>query len=393
MMKLAAIAVLVGTLATLAAGQNAGEEEIFARSLVTLGDTARLQHALAKARRGEEVCVGVIGGSITAGAAATTEEKRWGNLVAKWWTETFPEAEIKFVNAGIGATGSNLGAHRAQFHLLPHEPDFVVAEYGVNDPNSEFAAETLEGLVRQVLKLPDDPAVMLLFTMHGNGGNAQEWHGKVGEHYGLPMVSFRDAIWPEIEAGRLTWEDVEADVVHPNDRGHQYCADFITRALGMVLAELPEDDALPAVAPMPEPLLSDTFERTTFADAKSLTPLVNEGWETVDTWLGQGWEASEPGSALEFEVEGTTVSLAHYRIKGDMGIATVQIDDAEPQPMQGWFEADWGGYCHFHLAARDLEPGKHRVRIELTQETAEASNGHKFQVWLVMSAGLLQPAN
>ena len=34
--------------------------------------------------------------------------------------------------------------------------------------------------------------------MNNAGGNAQEWHGKVGEHYGLPMVSFRDALWPEV---------------------------------------------------------------------------------------------------------------------------------------------------------------------------------------------------
>jgi len=79
------------------------------------------------------------------------------------------------------------------------------------------AAETLEGLVRQVLKRPNHPAVVLLFMMNRQGANAQEWHGKIGRHYGLPMVSFRDALWPEIQAGSMKWEDVEADMVHPND--------------------------------------------------------------------------------------------------------------------------------------------------------------------------------
>ncbi|PIY39054.1 MAG: hypothetical protein COZ06_30280, partial [Armatimonadetes bacterium CG_4_10_14_3_um_filter_66_18] len=54
------------------------EAAIFARSLVTAGDTARLQHALAKARRGEQVLVSVIGGSITQGAAASKPENRYG---------------------------------------------------------------------------------------------------------------------------------------------------------------------------------------------------------------------------------------------------------------------------------------------------------------------------
>lgn len=41
----------------------------------------------------------------------------------------------------------------------------------------------------------------------------------------------RSRLWPEIEAGRLKWEDVEADTVHPNDRGHAYAARFITERL------------------------------------------------------------------------------------------------------------------------------------------------------------------
>lgn len=83
------------------------------RALVALGDTARLQQTLAKARRGEKVRLAVIGGSITQGAKASRPDKRYGNLVAAWWRAQFPRAEIEFVNAGIGATGSNFGALRA----------------------------------------------------------------------------------------------------------------------------------------------------------------------------------------------------------------------------------------------------------------------------------------
>jgi len=211
---------LIGTLA-LALAASADKDAIFTRSQLDPGNTARLQHVLAKARVGEPVVVSVIGGSITAGAKATRSARRYGNIIAEWWREQFPESEIKFVNAGIGATGSNIGAHRAQKDLIAHHPDFVVVEYAANDPNTEAAAESMEGLVRQILKQPNSPAVVLLFTMHQGGGNAQEWHSKVGRHYGLPMVSYRDALWPEIQAGRMKWEDVEADVVHPNDRGHK----------------------------------------------------------------------------------------------------------------------------------------------------------------------------
>jgi len=154
--------------------------EVLERSLVSTGHPARLEQALAKARRGEAVTVGVIGGSITAGAGTSLPERRYGDRVAAWWRQTFPEASVRFVNAGIGATGSDYGALRVKRDLLSQHPDFVVVEYAVNDPNTRAAAETLEGLIRQVLRETNQPAVLLLFTMNQDGGNAQEWQTKVG---------------------------------------------------------------------------------------------------------------------------------------------------------------------------------------------------------------------
>jgi len=371
-----------------ARSQEDAEKAIFARSLVSMGDTARVQHVLAKARQGEPVVVAAIGGSITAGARASTEANRWGNLVAQWWRERFPKTKIDFINAGIGATGSNIAAHRASAQLLRYHPDFVVAEFAVNDPNNQEAAETLEGLVRQVLSQPNQPGMMLLFTMNNQGGNAQEWHSKVGAHYGLPMVSFRDALWPEIEAGRMKWEDVEGDEVHPNDRGHKYCADFVTAVLDAALAKLPDDKDLPPIPPLPKPLISDVFEHATFFNAETITPTLNEGWKTVEAWpFGKCWEAEAPGSALEFEVEGTAISVVYWKIKRDMGMAEARADDRPPVTLDGWFNADWGGYASWALVARDLAPGKHRVRITVLDQKAEQSTGHRFQVQAVMAAG------
>jgi len=380
---LLAVALIGGSVAW---GQD--EKAILTRSLVSLGDAARLQHVLAKARSGETVVVGVIGGSITAGAATSREENRWGNLVAQWWREHFPAATVQFVNAGIGATGSNIAAHRAAAHLLSHKPDLVVAEFAVNDANDRLAAETLEGLVRQVLSQPNQPAMMLLFTMNKAGANAQEWHSKVGRHYGLPMVSFRDALWPEIQAGRMKWEDVEADEVHPNDRGHHYCADFVTAVLDAVFAKLPADADLPPIEPLPAPLISDVFEHATFFNAETITPTTNQGWKTTEAWpFGKCWEAEAPGSVLEFEVEGTAVSVVYWRIKRDMGRAEARVDGGPPVTLDGWFEADWGGYAAWALVARDLAPGKHMLRVRVLEEKADQSTGHRFQVQAVMAAG------
>jgi hypothetical protein len=111
-----------------------------ARSLVRTGDRARMQRVMVRASQGDPVTVAVIGGSITAGAAATQQEKRFGNLVAQWWRLNFPRAKIRFVNAGIGATGSDYGALRAERDLLSKQPDFVVV--GSIRPGAAIASST-----------------------------------------------------------------------------------------------------------------------------------------------------------------------------------------------------------------------------------------------------------
>jgi len=366
--------------------QPASNEVLCARARVSDGDPARLWRVFTKARRGETVVVGVIGGSITAGASATKPDFRYGNQVAVWWREHFPRTTIEFVNAGIGATGSDYGALRAGRDLLAARPDFIIVEYAVNDPNEQHCAETLEGLIRQILNSPNQPAIMLLFTMHNNGSNAQEWHGKVGRNYGLPMVSFRDALWPEIQAGRLKWSDVEADSVHPNDRGHGYAAQFITSQLETALASLPGEGQLPKVKPVAAPLFTDLFEHTTLVEADALRPRTNSGW-AFDV-MNHCWKTDQPGSVIEFEVSGRAVFTMHRVIRGPSGRARVTVDSGAPQELEGWFDQTWGGYRQTREIARDLPAGKHRVRVELLAEKSADSTGHEFWIFGLGAAGI-----
>lgn len=359
------------------------------RGRVEMGDVARFQHVMAKARRGEAVVVGVIGGSITQGARASAPEKCWGALTADWWRTAFPQSAVTFVNAGIGATASDLGAHRVRAHLLDKKPDVVVVEYAVNDSGNPFVAETLEGLVRQILCEPQQPAVALFFTMDKAGNSRQPNHIPVGHHYGLPMVSLRDALWPEIEAGRLSWTDFEADEVHPNDLGHGYSAQLIGGLFDAIKATLPEDAALPAIAPLPEPMISNLFQDTRLLNAASLTPTLNNGWEpgSEDPFFGAGWKTSQPGSELSFVLEGRAISVLFWRIKGAMGQAEAWVDDGPRVLLEAWFDADWGGYTPFQLVARDLGPGQHTLHVKLLETRHAQSTGNAFELRAVMTAG------
>lgn len=350
------------------------------KAFVATGDTARLQQVFAKAAAGGTVTVAVIGGSITAGAQASKPDARYANRIAAWWRTQFPGAKVALVNAGIGATGSNFGALRARRDLLSKQPDFVVVEYAVNDGPTRDHAESLEGVLRQILAEPQQPAVVLLFMMNQKGGNAQEWHAKVGAHYALPMVSYRDALWPEIEAKRLAWTDLSPDEVHPNDLGHELAAHYVTTLLARIRTA-----ATGPIAALPAPLVSDLYANTTLLEAADLKPAQGDGWSFDAT--NKAWSSAKPGSVVTFEVSGRMIMLMHYRLHGAMGKARVQVDEAEPRTLDGWFSGTWGGYRETTILARDLKPGPHRVRIELLEEKSAESTGHEFRVLAIGAAG------
>ena len=116
--------------------------DFWRRSLVSGGGIWRLGRIFQKAEAGGEIVVGAIGGSVTeAYASSDPLEKSYGGLATQWFRERFPGAKVRFVNAGVGATGSVIGVHRAGRELLAHRPDLIFVEFSVNDPVSRMAAE------------------------------------------------------------------------------------------------------------------------------------------------------------------------------------------------------------------------------------------------------------
>ncbi|MBI5830684.1 MAG: SGNH/GDSL hydrolase family protein [Armatimonadetes bacterium] len=358
--------------------------ELVTRGTVSAGDFARLHRVFQAATRGGEFTFGVIGGSITAGASATSVEARYSGYVLRWLSAHFPQAKWTLVNAGIGATGTNYGCLRAQRDLLSKAPDLVITEYAVNDGNTQEHAETYEGLLRQILTSPKQPAVVMLFMMANGGGNAQEWQSKLGKHYGLPMLSYRDMLWPEIEAKRMAWSDISPDSVHPNDVGQAYTGNLINTLLDRALASAPPTAAVAGA--LPAPLLTDVYQFAHLAEAVDLKPSANQGWALDNDQWAKGWKATQPGSTLEFEVTGEQVFLSYWRIRGPMGRARVTIDGQNPSVQEAWFDQTWGGYRHM-IKLPTGAPGKHVVKLELLAERAAESAGNEFRLLCLGTAG------
>jgi lysophospholipase L1-like esterase len=329
-----------------------------ARSQLAVGDPWRLRRAFAKARRGEPLTLGVIGGSITCGAIASSPDRGYVASVLAWWRASFPQSEMRLVNAGLSGTGSLYGAFRVQRDLLEAKPDVVIVEFAVNDAWIDGAA--YEGLLRQILARPNVPAVVLLFMMYDTGGGDQEMQSKVGAHYNLPMVSVRDALWPDIAAGHIRWHDYFVDNVHPNDAGHAFAARCVTALLEKTGAEETPRGRDP-LDPLPAPLHSDAFQFVDWRENATLTPVRNDGWTPVRDDNGKSlWAATSASGRIAFDWSGTGIVALLARPLDDQGRVRFWIDDAPSLTL----DASALIKRNIVVVAEGLGRGQHRIAIE-----------------------------
>ena len=366
-------------------------EDVFSRALVSTGNQARLQTFFSKAERGDFLTIGVLGGSITKGAACSEARFRYHGVLLNWLKNKFPKARFKLVNAGIGATASDYGALRCERDILSKKPDLVILEFGVNDnPPSKAYAETYEGIVRQILNAPGKPALILLFMMWHDGHNAQKWQAQIGHHYKLPMISYRDALWPEIQAGRLKWKQLSPDIVHPNKSGHVFTGKLLCAYLDKMLEAFRKTKQVDRCSPLPKALFSDLYSKCVIADGKTLKPVSNRGWkyDAGKNSYVSGWISSTPGSVIEFEVPGRSILIAYWRTqKKPMGKVKISIDGTNTVVADGWFNQSWGGKRWITRLAEKLPPGEHRVRVELLKEKNPKSKGYGFRILCIGGAG------
>ncbi|MBK8037938.1 MAG: SGNH/GDSL hydrolase family protein [Verrucomicrobiaceae bacterium] len=349
------------------------------RGIVSEGDWSRLGAVMAKVRRGEEICVAAIGGSITAGGLQTKDPKnRYIARVADWFTQTFPKAKVRFVNAGIGGTNSLYGAMRVQRDVLSKKPDLVIVEYAVNDNHPvPMFWDSYEGVLRQILREPQQPAVVPLFFMQRKGENAQTAQQMLGRHYDLPMVSFRDAWWPEIYSGRAKWEVMYADVVHPNDTGHILASVLLIALLNDVNAK---PSATAIRADLPAPMISDLFAHCRYAQYADLKPTQNSGWTRSSD--GNKWECpTKTDGAIEFGFSGRLLFVGYDIEKEAEPLTTFSIDGGKAQPLKS--------SPNRLPLAESLSPGEHRVRIEFAGSKAP-QEAAKVRIWAVGAAGGLE---
>ena len=234
------------------------------KSLMQTGNTLRLKRAIEKAKRGEDVTVAFIGGSITQGAGAIPINTQcyaykafqgFCKLVGKGTDEN-----IHYVKAGVGGTSSEFGIVRYQRDVCSEgevQPDLVVVEFAVNDEGDETKGECYDSLVNKIWYSENRPAVVLLFSVFTDDWNLQERLGKVGKAYGLPMVSVKDCVveqfYKKPGQGRVfSKAQFFYDVYHPSNLGHTVMADCLVQLFKTVDGQ-PGDETEPDLSQIAAP--------------------------------------------------------------------------------------------------------------------------------------------
>lgn len=342
-------------------------DKMYNRALLNEGNTSRLAAAMEKAKKGESITVATIGGSITQGTAASSTDSCYASRFFSWWQEKFPECEVNTVNAGIGGTDSYLGVHRADEQLLSYAPDVVIIEFSVNDTDAVMNKYSYDSLVRKVLSAENEPAVILLFTTQENGTSLQDVHREIGAAYDLPMISYREAVYPEVAAGTINWKDISPDNIHPNDIGHGIIGQLLSRYLDGIYDSDTASLAAEVTAFDAEGYTNDYYRNAKLVNA-SQTEYTADGFEVgqnkVYSQFPENW-ISEGGGTLSFDVECQNIGILYLKTTdGKSGTYEVYVDGERKGKLEGDFSGGWGNYAFPKqvLLAKDTE--KHTVEIK-----------------------------
>lgn len=257
---------------------SAAYSAMIAQSLMHMGNTKRLKAAIEKTKRGEEVTLAYIGGSITQGAGAVPVHTQ--SYVYKSY-EQFKQrfgaaggAHVRLIKAGLGGTPSELGLVRYERDVLREgavEPDVVVIEFAVNDAGDETKGVCYESLVLKALGGAKQPAVILLFSVFVNDWNLQERLAPVGRHYNLPMVSVKDAVVEQFRLSKqqgnvISKKQFFYDIYHPANAGHQVMADCLGLLFEAADQTPPSQEDIVLDKP---PLLGDDFRDLRLLDRRN----------------------------------------------------------------------------------------------------------------------------
>jgi lysophospholipase L1-like esterase len=353
-------------------------EEMLDSSLVNKGDISRILKLFAKIEKGDNITVAFLGGSITQGCNSTVPEKCYVELTYKWFENKFNNVNVKHINAGVGATGSLIGVHRAEMQVIKQSPDIVFVDAAVNDDEDYSCKVAYESLIRRLLSSENRPAVVEVFMTMDTGLNVQEQQVEIGNRYNVPMISFRDALKCEVEKNKMKFSDVLTDEVHPNDDGHyiisQLLAHFINNIYNNDYKKGEEIKILDDILDIPC-VFEDRYINGKILNGSSIKPEEILGFNNYDEGFQvfkNGWKHDgkiADHGRLSFEISAKNIILLYKKsISENSGKISVKVNDKEKVLIDTCFKDGWGDYSATEILELSDEVKKYKIEINVIKE-------------------------
>lgn len=330
------------------------------RSLVFSGD-ARFRHFIDRVSKGSSVVIATIGSSVARGSGSTGAGHRSHpdgpstKRFVEFLRRRYPPGKhiVHMILAVDGTTSAHRMSNLAD--LAAVKPDLVLWDYSTNDfgpAGSIFTPSQLRALYERVtrglLMLPSRPAVLYLSMSRGfqykdeaSYAQQNEIALPVARAYGLPMVSYRDAVWPVVS-------DTSAETRHVYDSArdqknhvmwyvHQLIADCMAYSWAAIEASMggrSYDSSLDPIPPLPE-------EQRFADDALDALDPCPGGWLTVlsdeQSLRGAGVPASHGETPSPWEYDDARVGKQGWLMNASRSSLATRINHT--------------------LAMRDLEEG------------------------------------
>lgn len=370
--------------------------KMIARSCLSTGNNVRVKRVLAQLREGKPTTIAFLGGSITQGAGAVPSQQ---NCYARRTFEAICERytpdngkNVRYIKAGVGGTPSQLGLIRYDRDITRNgtvQPDLVVVEFAVNDLGDETNGLCHESLIQRILTQPNEPAVIMLFSVFADDWNLKNRLAPIGFRHEVPMVDVLEAVSPQFrtsvgEKSVITRRQYFYDVFHPSNSGHRVMKDCIMYMLERIDSQQQMEPHKPAPAYYGFDYAQERLlDRSTLPDnatvkAGSFTA-VDEDLQSVpldfeDNNTPQfpfNWQKAEGGSE-PFVLELTCSKLQMvFKDSGSpaFGKAVVTVDGKElgvydPRPA-GWT------HCHATVLFNNESSARHRVEIRMATDSED----------------------
>ena len=176
-----------------------------------------------------------LGDSLTAG---WMEPKGYVDILEELLKAKYPRAKIKIINCGIPGDTASGGLHRFNSQVLPHSPDLLIIQFGLNDAYMGFSptefADKINRIIAESQQHTQTEIIVISSTHMTPEFDPDQLMEKFyntlktsAQQYGCTFVPLHKQWKDTIANGTNPFELVQPDGVHPTMKGYHLMAETI----------------------------------------------------------------------------------------------------------------------------------------------------------------------